>query len=105
MRQVEGSYPIKLFIRHKAKQALTAEMEITARAQYELPEGFDDALFQEITRTLFRSNAAEELDRRCRDRREAAAIEDRFATEIASIYRTIKQRSRADVVQQLNQLL
>lgn len=76
-----------------------------AHAQQVVPAPVDESLLKEISATWFRSEAYADLVRPCRSKREAAAIEDRVATEITAIYRTIVEQQENALVQRLNRLL
>lgn len=100
MSYVSGSYPMKMFIRHKAKEHLNGDVELRS-----LREPLDDGLFQELTSNLFRSEVAQALERPQRTREKAEQIEDRLALEIAERYKQIKLRQLSPLVQRLNSLL
>jgi hypothetical protein len=93
--------PLRAVIRCKVKMHLTQ----AAYAQQVVPDAWDEALLKEIATTWFRSEAYATMLQHCRSKREAAAIEDRVAAEIAAIYSQIVQQQENPLVQQLNDLL
>lgn len=95
--------PIRAIVRCKAKQKLMqmqSDLDIV-----EVLATLDEALFQEIATTLLQSEPYQLLYRNCRSKQEAAAIEDRLATELATTYRTIVLQQHNPLVQRLNELL
>jgi hypothetical protein len=95
-----GSFPVRLFTRHKAKEQLKGDPELS-----ELNESLDETLFQEVADGLLNSERVLALyDQSCsRDR--ASVIEDRIAAEIMEGYKRIKLRQLDPFVQNLNALL
>jgi hypothetical protein len=100
MELAGDSYPVRAFIRHKAKmRVLEAEsMGIGCVA-------FDEPLLQDLSTTLFQSERGAAVFIAYPSRQAAEAIEDQFALELAEIYRHIKQRKANAQVQRLNSLL
>jgi hypothetical protein len=101
MNLANSVYPMRAVIRCKVKIQLFQ----AAYAQHVVPEPVDESLLKEIAATWFSSDSYETLVRPCRSKREAAAIEDQIATEIAAIYRTIVGQQENALVQRLNGLL
>lgn len=100
MELASNSYPVRAFIRHKAKmRVLEAEsMGISCLA-------FDESLLQELSTTLFQSERGAPIFTAYPNRQAAEAVEDQFALELAETYRYIKQRKTDTQVQRLNSLL
>lgn len=94
------TYPIRLFIRHKAQcrvsealQSLTPVLTI------------DPNLLQDVINTVLQPQANPGLYQSYGSRAEAEMIEEQAADAIASAYLRIVYRQQSDEVQQLNQLL
>ncbi len=68
-------------------------------------EAIDEALFGEITKTLFNLNRNPELYQSCGTKRAAAAVEARIAEDIVDTYKQIKLKQECPIVQSLNALL
>ncbi|MCG8361893.1 MAG: hypothetical protein MJA27_01010 [Pseudanabaenales cyanobacterium] len=65
----------------------------------------DEALFREITQTVFNLNHSPELYQASGTKRAAAAVEARIAEEIVETYKQIKLKQECPIVQSLNALL
>jgi hypothetical protein len=100
MELARNSYPVRGFIRHKAK------MQILTRQAMEddVCPTVDDDLIRELTQTLLTSERGDAAYRSYPDRETANAVENQFAAEIAESYQRIKQQTTSDTVQRLNQL-
>jgi hypothetical protein len=94
------SYPMRAFIRHKAKEQLRQELDTLVPS-----EPLDEALFLELAATTFRAEKNQTFHRPCLLREEAAEIENRIAAELVEAYRWIKSRQKSSIVQKLNTLL
>jgi len=94
-------YPMRAVVRCKAKTHL---LRLTA-TRYEAFLPLDEALFKDIATNLFKSDRGTDLYQGCRSKREAGAIEDRVAAELAETYVQIKLNQDNPMVQQLNSLL
>ncbi|MBD2019860.1 hypothetical protein H6F43_06615 [Leptolyngbya sp. FACHB-36] len=94
--------PMRAVVRCKAKQKL---LQIQSDLDSPGPfEALDEALFQELAATLFQSEKYH-LHRDCQSKREASAVEDQLAVELANTYSTIVQQQQNALVRQLNALL
>lgn len=94
-------YPMRAVIRCKVKIQLLQ----LAYAQGVVPEPVNESLLKDIAATWFRSDSYEALVQPCRSKREAAAVEDQIAREIAATYQTIVQQQESALIQRLNSLL
>lgn len=97
---VDGAYPMRTLVRHKAKAQLITNVEF----QDNCP-ALDEALLRDLATTLFQSRQAQELYQQCSSRPEADEIENRFANELVATYQQIKQRQADPLIQRLQQLL
>jgi hypothetical protein len=95
-----GDYPIRAFIRHKAKMQIIGN----SLTQNFCPD-FDEELLKDLSKTLLQSNKVKELYRPYRSRDEANMAEDEIATELAAVYKHVKQQQDDPLVQSLNALL
>ena len=65
----------------------------------------DEALFGEISKTLFNLNRSPELYQSCGTKGAAATVEARIVEEIVETYKQIKLKQECPIVQSLNALL
>lgn len=97
MRSQLNNYPVRAFIRHKARlkltQILTGETDI------------DNTLLQDISSTLLQPDISPTAYQPYASRDQAIAIEEQMATEIAETYCRMQRQLKNPLVQQLNQLL
>lgn len=95
--------PMRAVVRCKAKQKLLQmQSDLDSPGPF---EALDEALFQELAATLFQSEQYQTLYRICQSKREASAVEDQLAAELAKTYWTIAQQQQNALVRQLNALL
>jgi hypothetical protein len=95
-----GDYPMRAFIRHKAKMQILGN----SLTQNFCPD-FDEELLKDLSKTLLQSTKMKELYRPYRSRDEADKAEDEIATQLAAVYKQIKQQQDDPLVQGLNALL
>ena len=95
------THPLRAVVRCKAKQQLL-HLQIENR---ETPEPLDEDLLKEITATFFQSQECQNLYQACHSEQAAVVIEDRIATELATIYRRLKRQEQDPMIQHLNSLL
>lgn len=93
-------YPMRAFIKYKAKEQLRIEFDM-----YSAWDSLDEELFLEIATTLFQPEKNQELYQKCYSREKSAAIENRIADELVQTYKQIKSRQNNPIVQRLNALL
>ncbi|MBW4654128.1 MAG: hypothetical protein KME20_13985 [Kaiparowitsia implicata GSE-PSE-MK54-09C] len=100
MELTGNSYPIRAFIRYQAK------MHILKNCTDEIGcPALDEALFQELVKTLFQSSRGDAVYRAYAKREDAEAVEREIALEVASAYWQIQNQRQQPLVQRLNKLL
>lgn len=100
MELTNSSFPIRAFIRHKAKVRIINPFNTAG-----LCPSFDEKLLKELAATLFRSTQWRESFRPYPTREAADAVEDDLAADLAEMYRRVKQNQADPLVQRLNALL
>jgi hypothetical protein len=100
MMDANRVYPIRKFIRHKAKMQILRPLEVGEDCPI-----LDETLFQELVDTLFQSEQGRSIYTPCASREQAEQVEDYFAGELATAYLGIKQRQNDPLVRLLNTLL
>lgn len=93
-------YPMRKFIRRKAKEQLLNSLSTDQACQE-----FDQQLFGEIAANIFTAQQGLTLDQPCQSRREADEVENRLVAELVTTYQQIKLRQQDPLVQSLNALL
>lgn len=97
--ELTSNYPVRAFIRHKAKMQLVESMGM------DICPFLDDELLRELATTLLQSERGQVAFQPYSSREAASAVEDNLAAEIAETYQTIQQRQHDPIVQSLNALL
>lgn len=100
MEPVNSVFPVKMFIRHKARQKLVAFF----RSSSEEAE-LDEALLNDVANTLLQPATSSQVYQPCRCRDEAIRIEEEVADSIAATYLRIRRQQSDPLIQQLNNLL
>jgi hypothetical protein len=100
MQSVDGTYPVRLLIRHKAHTRLVAVLH-----NQQLAPPLDGALLWDVTNTLMQPSTSPDLYRPYPSRAQAAQVEEQMAAAIAAAYLRIKQQAARPLVQRLNRLL
>ena len=100
MELAHDSYPVRAFIRHKARMKI-----LHANGDTKLCPTIDQTLLRELTETLFQSQKGNAIYAPYPSRKAAEAIEERFADEIATTYRHILSQRANSQIQWLNTLL
>lgn len=128
-------YPMRSFIKFRAKSQLVAdltgqalisyvnrsgesgsqglvspdqhpEVEFNAPQESAQPdEPLDDGLLREIIKNVFHPDRHPELYQPCRSEVEASVVEEQITAEIISAYKQIKLSQQSEIVQHLNSLL
>lgn len=99
MELARNSYPVRGFIRHKAKVQILNNQDMD-----DFCPTVDEDLIRELTNTLLKSERGEAAYRGYPDRETADAVENQFATEVAESYQRIKQQATQSNIQRLNDL-
>ena len=100
MQPTPVTYPIRLFVRHKAHRQITLALQSLSPALT-----INAALLQDVTNTILQPEANPGIYQSCGSRAEAEIIEDQAANAIANAYLRIIRRQQSEEVQRLNQLL
>jgi hypothetical protein len=100
MQPKPATYPIRLFVRHKAHQRVSEALQNRIPALT-----IDPNLLQEVTNTVLQPHANPDIYQSYSSRTEAERVEEQAADAIANAYLRIIQRQQNAAVQQLNQLL
>jgi hypothetical protein len=100
MQPTPVTYPIRLFVRHKAHQQVSEALQKLTPART-----IDPVLLQDVTNTVLQPQANPSIYQSYGSRAEAEEIEEQAADAIANAYLRIIQRQQSDDVQQLNLLL
>lgn len=100
MQPAQVSYPVRLFIRHKAKMKLSS-----ALSRQHLGADIDLVLLQEITNTVLQPSVNPAIYQAYGSRELAIQVEESVSDAIASAYLRILQRRNHPDVERLNQLL
>ncbi|HEY9877319.1 MAG TPA: hypothetical protein V6D29_02630 [Leptolyngbyaceae cyanobacterium] len=100
MQSINTAYPVRMFIRHKARHKLAEALQLT-----QAEPTFDAPLFWDVTNTLLQPSTSPNLYRPYPSRDQAAQVEEHTADAIASAYLRIKQQASDPLVQDLNKLL
>ena len=100
MQPIPVTYPIRLFVRHKAHSRVSEAL------QNETPAlTINPSLLQDVINTVLQPHANPGIYQSYGSRAEAERVEEQAADAIADAYLRIVRRQQSDEVQQLNQLL
>ncbi len=100
MDTTSNTFPMRVFIKHKAKEQLKRDPEMS---RFCCP--LDEELFEELAKTLFQAEMNQVLYQQCHSSSEARAIEEQVAADLVETYLHIQLRQRDSLVQSLNALL
>lgn len=100
MQPTSLTYPIRLFVRHKAYSRVSEALQDLTPALT-----IDPNLLQDVMNTVLQPQANPGIYQSYGSRAEAEMIEDQAANAIANAYLRIIRRQQSDEVQRLNQLL
>lgn len=105
MDSTHQTYPVRLFIRHKARMNLVADLQKLAASGHLKDGSIDETLFADVIETFLQSESGSEAYQPCDSRHQALLIEDQLAQKIAETYLQIMQKKENALVQKLNNLL
>ncbi|NJL47253.1 MAG: hypothetical protein HC929_06845 [Leptolyngbyaceae cyanobacterium SM2_5_2] len=100
MQPTSTTYPVRLFIRHKAQQQIIAVLAASASEP-----SLDAQLFHDVVNTVLQPQAYPAIYESHASRDQAEVVEDEAANAIVSTYLHLWQRQQDAEIQRLNQLL
>ena len=100
MQPTNGTYPVRLSIRHKAQVKLAS-----AISRHLIGEDIDAVLFQGVTGQLFQPAVHPDIYCAYPTPAAAMAVEDEVSSEIAETYVRLRRQQQDPRVQRLNRLL
>lgn len=100
MNRTRNYYPVRAFIRHKARMQILASL-----GDPSLCPAMDQSLLDDLVNTVLQSDRGEPVYAPYPSREAAAKVEDSFAAELATTYEAIMQQRRDRHIQRLNDLL